>query len=111
MKVDCHTHLWRAEHWSAEMIREAEIARGGPVALDITEEDHWTAMQAVDRAIVFGLYALHSGITVPNDFVDDDADGAWCNIIHNTSSSVIPQFQNSMLSSVTSFRMPMTYPW
>ena len=69
MKVDCHTHLWKAEHWSAEMQKEAEIARGGPADIDIREEDHWTAMQAVDRAIVFGFRANHLGLVVPNDLI------------------------------------------
>jgi predicted TIM-barrel fold metal-dependent hydrolase len=69
MKVDCHTHLWKANHWSAEMAREAEIARGCPADIEIREEDHWAAMQAVDRAIVFGFRAAHVGLVVPNDLI------------------------------------------
>jgi predicted TIM-barrel fold metal-dependent hydrolase len=69
MKVDCHTHLWKAEHWTAEMAREAEIARGCPAEIDIREEDHWEAMQAVDRAIVFGFRAAHTGLVVPNELI------------------------------------------
>jgi uncharacterized protein len=69
MKVDCHTHLWKAEHWSAGMAGEAEIARGYPADITIREQDHWQAMEAVDRAIVFGLRASHSGLVVPNELI------------------------------------------
>jgi len=51
------------------MQKEAEIARGCPADIDIREEDHWAAMQAVDRAIVFGFRAPHSGLVVPNQFI------------------------------------------
>lgn len=51
------------------MAREATIARGAPAEIDIREEDHWEAMQAVDRAIVFGFRAIHSGLVVPNDLI------------------------------------------
>jgi hypothetical protein len=69
MITDCHTHLWRAEHWSAEMVREASIARGRPAAVHIEDEAHWEAMAQVDRAIVFGFHARHLGLVVPNDLV------------------------------------------
>ncbi len=67
--VDCHTHFWKAEDWSEEMEREASIARGAPAQIDIDEEDHWKAMAAVDRAIVFGFHARHLGLVVPNERV------------------------------------------
>ena len=67
--VDCHTHLWKAEDWSEEMEREATIARGSPAQTDISEEDHWAAMEPVDRAIVFGFHSSHLGLVVPNDRV------------------------------------------
>jgi predicted TIM-barrel fold metal-dependent hydrolase len=69
MKVDVHTHVWKAEHWSPTMIEEASIARGCPADIDIKEEDHWEAMKAVDRAFVFGFRARHSGLVVPNDLI------------------------------------------
>ncbi|MGA9799504.1 MAG: amidohydrolase family protein [Terriglobales bacterium] len=69
MIVDCHTHIWRREHWSDEMARESARARSAPAVLDIEPEVHWRAVQAVDKAIVFGLYTLHLGLLVPNDFV------------------------------------------
>jgi len=67
--VDCHTHLWKAEDWSEEMEREATIARGAPAQIDIAEADHWAAMAAVDRAIVFGFHSRHLGLVVPNERV------------------------------------------
>jgi len=69
MITDCHTHLWRAEHWSEEMIREATLARGRPAAVDIVDSAHWEAVAPVDRAIVFGFHARHLGWVVPNDLV------------------------------------------
>jgi predicted TIM-barrel fold metal-dependent hydrolase len=67
MIVDCHTHLWRTEDWSEEMTREASIARGGPAQVEISEDEHWAAMEPVDRAIVFGFHSKHLGLIVPND--------------------------------------------
>ncbi len=67
MMVDCHTHLWKAEDWSEEMVREASIARGAPAQIEISEEEHWEAMKPVDRAIVFGFHSRHLGLVVPND--------------------------------------------
>jgi len=49
------------------MIREAEIARGGPADVHVTEEAHWDAMAPVDKAIVFGFHSRHLGLVVPND--------------------------------------------
>jgi hypothetical protein len=69
MITDCHTHLWRREHWSDEMVREASIARGRPAAVHVEEAEHWEAMAAVDRAIVFGFHTRHLGLVVPNDLV------------------------------------------
>ena len=74
MMVDCHTHFWKAEDWSEEMEREATIARGAPAQIDIREEDHWAAMEPVDRAIVFGFHASHLGLVVPNDRVKEYVD-------------------------------------
>jgi predicted TIM-barrel fold metal-dependent hydrolase len=67
--VDCHTHIWRREHWSDEMATESARARSAPAVLHVEAETHWQAVQAVDKAIVFGLYTLHLGLVVPNDFV------------------------------------------
>jgi len=69
MITDCHTHLWRREHWSEEMAREAEIARGRPARIHVEDSEHWEAMEAVGRAIVFGFHARHLGWVVPNDLI------------------------------------------
>jgi predicted TIM-barrel fold metal-dependent hydrolase len=69
MIVDCHTHIWRAEHWGEEITLESTRARGHAVELTVKWQDHQQAMQQVDRAIVFGLRAHHVGLVVPNDYV------------------------------------------
>lgn len=69
MIVDCHTHIWRAEHWGEEIMLESTRARGHEVDLTVKWQDHLQAMQPVDRAIVFGLRAHHVGLVVPNDFI------------------------------------------
>ena len=69
MTVDCHTHLWREENWSEEIRLEGERMRGGPVELNVAPEAHWKAMEAVDKAIVFGLRAHHVGLVIPNDLI------------------------------------------
>ncbi|MCS6806819.1 MAG: amidohydrolase family protein [Acidobacteriota bacterium] len=69
MIVDCHSHVWLREHLSDEFIADSSRAKTSPVNFDIRPEDHWTAMGPVDKAIVFGLRAKHSGILVPNEFV------------------------------------------
>lgn len=69
MIVDCHTHIWQADHWGEEISAESNRARGYEVDLTVNWSDHWQAMEVVDRAIVFGLRALHVGLVVPNDYV------------------------------------------
>lgn len=71
MIVDCHTHIWQSSHWSDEMVRESTRARGRAASTNVTAEEHWRAVEVVDKALVFGLYALHVGLVVPNDFVAD----------------------------------------
>jgi predicted TIM-barrel fold metal-dependent hydrolase len=69
MIVDCHTHIFATEHWSEEFIRDSIRATGKPIGYDKPWSEHWQAMQVVDKAIVFGLRAKHTGIVVPNDFI------------------------------------------
>ena len=75
MVVDCHTHIWAYPgHLSDEFVAEANArSRGFPLDLNITPERHFQAMAGVDRAIVFGLRAAHSGLYVPNAFVAEYA--------------------------------------
>jgi uncharacterized protein len=85
MIVDCHTHIWRAEHWSAEGAGDSARAKAGPIDPEVTWEAHWKAMEVVDRAIVFGLRAQHVGLVVPNDFVADYVKGHPDKLIGFTS--------------------------
>ncbi|MPY86985.1 MAG: amidohydrolase family protein [Luteitalea sp.] len=73
MIVDVHTHVWeRGKHLGEEFLRDAQVAAGDSyrdIAVDLDE--HWEAMQAVDRAVVLGFRARHVGVLVPNEYVAD----------------------------------------
>ena len=73
MIVDCHSHLHEYPgHISEELAAEANArSRGVPLDLHVPAARHWQAMQQVDRAIVFGIRAFHSGFAVPNEYVAD----------------------------------------
>jgi predicted TIM-barrel fold metal-dependent hydrolase len=44
-------------------------SRGHKLDLNITPEKHLKAMAGVDKAIVFGMRAHHSGLSVPNEYI------------------------------------------
>jgi predicted TIM-barrel fold metal-dependent hydrolase len=71
MIVDVHTHVWeRPAHLSDAFIEDAKAAAGAgykPIEVDLDE--HWRAMEPVDRAIVLGFRARHVGVLVPNEYV------------------------------------------
>jgi len=73
MIVDVHTHVWeRPAHLSDAFIDDAKAAAGAaykPIEVDLDE--HWKAMEPVDRAIVLGFRARHVGVLVPNEYVAD----------------------------------------
>jgi predicted TIM-barrel fold metal-dependent hydrolase len=73
MIVDVHTHVWeRPAHLGDEFIADARMAAGAAykdIAVDLDE--HWRAMEPVDRAIVLGFRARHVGVLVPNEYVAD----------------------------------------
>jgi predicted TIM-barrel fold metal-dependent hydrolase len=73
--VDCHTHLFKYPgHLSDEFVNEANArSRGHKLNLDVPPEQHWQAMQGVDKAIVFGIRAFHSGLWTPNEYVAEYA--------------------------------------
>jgi predicted TIM-barrel fold metal-dependent hydrolase len=73
--VDCHTHLFSYPgHLSDQFVREANArSRGHPLDLNVPPERHWPAMSAVDKAIVFGIRAFHSGLWTPNEYVAEYA--------------------------------------
>jgi predicted TIM-barrel fold metal-dependent hydrolase len=69
--VDCHSHVWAYPgHLSDEFVNEANArSRGHRLDLNIPPEKHFKAMAGVDKAIVFGLRAHHSGLWVPNEYI------------------------------------------
>jgi hypothetical protein len=71
MLVDCHSHVWAYPgHVSQEFVSEANArSRGHELDLDIPPEKHLRAMAGVDKVIVFGLRAHHSGLRVPNEYI------------------------------------------
>jgi predicted TIM-barrel fold metal-dependent hydrolase len=73
--IDCHSHVWAYPgHLSDEFVNEANaLSRGHRLDLNIPPEKHFKAMAGVDKAIVFGLRAHHSGLSVPNEYVADYA--------------------------------------
>ena len=71
MLVDCHSHVWAYPgHLSDEFVNEANArSRGHRLDLHVPPEKHLQAMAGVDKVIVFGLRAHHSGLWVPNDYI------------------------------------------
>ena len=71
MIVDVHTHVWeRPAHLGESFIDDAKAA-AGPAYKDIAVDldEHWRAMEPVDRAIVLGFRARHVDVLVPNEYV------------------------------------------
>jgi predicted TIM-barrel fold metal-dependent hydrolase len=73
MIVDCHSHVQLyPEHLTDTYVAEAaRVKPNEPVNVNSAPADHWAAMEPVDRVIVFGLRAKHTGLLIPNDFVAD----------------------------------------
>lgn len=73
MIVDCHTHIFQYPgHISEEFAAEADaLSRGKPLDHHVPPERHWKAMANVDKAIVFGIRAFHSGLFSPNEYISD----------------------------------------
>jgi predicted TIM-barrel fold metal-dependent hydrolase len=70
MIVDVHTHAMRAgEHLSEAFIQEADRARGFPLDLTVEFDAYMQAMEPVDRCILFGMKARHTGFYVPNEWI------------------------------------------
>ena len=70
MIVDCHTHLWRYPgELSDQLVEEMAIARGRAFDPNVTPDQHRQAVGQVDRAIVFGLRAPHTGFLCANETV------------------------------------------
>ena len=70
MIVDVHTHAMRyPEHLSDDFVREADRARGFPLDLTVEFDTYMRAMEPVQRCVLFGMKARHTGFYVPNDWI------------------------------------------
>lgn len=70
MIVDVHTHAMQyPDHLSDEFVRQADIARGFHIDLTVDFDTYMKAMEPVDRCIVFGMKAHHTGFDVPNSWI------------------------------------------
>lgn len=78
MIVDGHTHVWRyPEHLSDEFVYDASHVGGIPGGqqekinpiMNINLDDHWKAMEPVDKAIVVAFKSNHLKVHVPNEYV------------------------------------------
>lgn len=67
--IDCHTHVGLAgEHVGGELM--ADLMRcWGRQLWHVPLEQHWAAVQAVDRAVVLAFDAPAVGAQVPNEYV------------------------------------------
>ena len=76
MIVDCHSHIWEYPgHLTDAFVAEANArARGQKMDLHVPYERHLAAMKGVDKVIVFGMRANHSGIMTPNQYIADYQD-------------------------------------
>jgi hypothetical protein len=58
MIVDCHTHVWEYPgHLSERFVSEIPRAKIEDVDINIKLEEHFAAMEPVDKAIVFAFKA------------------------------------------------------
>ena len=73
MITDCHTHIFEFPgHISQAFADEANSrSRGKPIGLHVPPKRHWEEMRHVDKAIVFGIRAFHSGLSSPNEYIAD----------------------------------------
>ena len=71
MIIDCHTHIGQAGRHVGGAILEDLVRSWGKPLWDVTLEEHWAAMQGVDRAIVLAFAAPRIGVVVPNEYVAD----------------------------------------
>jgi len=73
MIVDCHSHLFDHPGQISDQFAAEANARsnGNPIDLHVPPNRHWESMKNVDKAIVFGMRAFHSGIVTANESVAD----------------------------------------
>ena len=75
MIVDVHTHCLQPEHTTEANRRSSERA-GYPPMQPLLPETYLKAMEAVDKAIVFGVRGVATGARSPNDFTAEWVKGA-----------------------------------
>lgn len=72
MIIDCHTHVWEAEHLSDDFIGD-QSGTIGPAAMDyslvVNLDAHYAALKDVDKAVVLGFRSKHLKMGVPNEYV------------------------------------------
>jgi hypothetical protein len=69
--VDCHTHVGLADvHVRGEIMADLMRAWSRPL-WHVPLEEHWAAVQGVERAIVLAFDAPDIGVEVPNEYVAD----------------------------------------
>jgi len=67
--IDCHTHVGLAHvHVGGHILDELVRVWGNPI-WDVPLEQHWKAVEGVDKAIVLAFDAPDIGIVVPNEYV------------------------------------------
>lgn len=71
MIVDCHTHVFEAQHVTEEYLAEVRRVWGERAWRTVELEQHWRDMEPVDRAIVLAFQGPQSGMVVPNQYVAD----------------------------------------
>jgi predicted TIM-barrel fold metal-dependent hydrolase len=70
--IDCHTHVGEQDvHMRGEFMADARRAWGPDLQMGTTLEQHWAAVQTVERAIVLAFAAPAVGYVVPNEYVAD----------------------------------------
>jgi uncharacterized protein len=70
--IDCHTHVGEQDvHMRGEFMADARRAWGPDLQMGTTLEQHWAAVQTVERAIVLAFAAPAVGYVVPNECVAD----------------------------------------
>jgi len=76
MIVDVHTHLSTRQQWGRQVAEALEGGKAGHGDLDVhtTPQRHWSGMQPVDRAIVFGFKSIALGMQASNDDVAEYAN-------------------------------------
>jgi uncharacterized protein len=68
--IDIHTHLFPSGCLSEEFVREASLMRKDQsILMDTLPDQHWAAMQSVERAVVLAMRFFHVGVDVPNDLI------------------------------------------